>query len=95
MKRFNMRIGDLEVRTCNKSLIGSGQHTTAEIIRWHEGKDTCHTLAYWVKDDDGFYLKYVGSRPLKDDRCDPDTWWRLTKAGQDYLDYCGDIHDDE
>lgn len=63
--KFNFRIEDLELRSCRKSLVQTGDHTTAEIIKWQE--TSCFTLAYWTKDtSDDFDLKFVGNRPFKE-----------------------------
>ena len=44
MKKFNLRKGDISVRTCNENLTSDGKMSTAEIVKW-EG-DGCYTLAY-------------------------------------------------
>ena len=55
---FNIKIKNIELRSCNEQLFSKGRHTTAEIVKWNI--DHCYTIAYW-KDGD---LKYVGIRPL-------------------------------
>ena len=79
-----MRICDVEVRTCDKHLCSSGFQETAEIVKWHDGESTCHTIAAWRKSKEGYDLYFVGGRPF--DACDGDVLWRLAKAGQDHLD---------
>ena len=79
---FSAKIDDIEVRTCDIYLCKSGKHVTAEIIKWENG--SCYTLAYWKKDGEGYYLKFVGRRPF--DNCDKDTFWILADFGQYYLD---------
>lgn len=53
MKRFNMRIGDLEARSCNDNLTLDGEHTTIDIIRWQDSM--CWSIAYFRRDKDGIY----------------------------------------
>ena len=91
IQRFVMRICDVEVRTCDKSLCSTGFQETAEIVKWHDGEETCHTIAAWRKSKEGYDLHFVGGRPFDD--CDSDVFWRLAKAGQDYLDdYFEDVY---
>lgn len=79
---FNIQWDELGLRSCGKHLLREGvEHTTAEIIKWQG--DTCFVLAYWVKDSEGYDLKFVGSRPFNEDR---DTFWLLAKQGQRMLD---------
>ncbi len=80
---MQMRIGHLEVRTCDKKLTSNGVHKTAEIVCWIEG-DTCYTLASWKKHKEGFELNFVGDRPFNID--DKDTFWDIAKFGQEFLD---------
>lgn len=32
--KFNLRIEDLEVRSCGKHLLSHGEHNRAEIVKW-------------------------------------------------------------
>ena len=79
---FSAKIDDIEVRSCDIHLCKSGEHVTAEIIKWE--KESCYVLAYWVEDSEGFYLKFVGRRPFND--CNKDTFWTIADFGQTYLD---------
>ena len=79
-----MRLGNIEVRTCGKHLTNDKRHITAEIIKWHENKETCHTIAYWARDEEGFYIKFIGRRPFDD--CSGDIFWKIAKIGQEHLD---------
>lgn len=48
--KFSIHKNELELRSCNSSLTTEGEHTTAEIVKWHkniEGKSYCYTLAFW------------------------------------------------
>lgn len=84
---FNCRIRDLEVRSCDRLLLDRRPHTTAEIVKW-DG-DHCWTVARWIKEDDGFSLKFVGDRPF-------DTEWstfmELSRFGHYKLE---EVLDDE
>lgn len=85
---FKFRIDDMELRSCNQHLLSEGEHTTAEIIYWSEdkeGKKFCWAVAYWVKNDKGYYLKFVGSRPF--DKFDLwSEFGQLARQGQELLD---------
>ena len=67
--KFNMRIEDIEVRSCNSTLISEGEHTTAEIVKWNcdvPNQEYCFTVAYWKKINyDRLDLIFVGDRPFE------------------------------
>ena len=85
---MNMRVGKLELRSCNVNLQPVEPHTTLEIVRWfnspnERGEKGCVTVAYWV--DEGGWLKLrtdevFQSTVLRDD------FWFLAETGQVYLD---------
>ena len=82
--RFDIRIGDLEVRSCNQSLCGRDPHETAEIVQWwerHNDRPWCWVLAYWVRGKEGYDLKFVGDRAFEPD-VDRKVFWKLAKKGQ-------------
>lgn len=83
---LKFRIGNLELRSCDKHLISDSEHTTAEIVSWYNNneKDYCCTIAYWTRDDEGFYLKFVGDRPF-DDFEHWNDFGKLAKQGQEIL----------
>ena len=84
IEKFVMRIGDIEVRTCDIHLCDTGSHVTAEIVKWQGRGKTCHTIASWRRDDEGYDLYFIGGRPF--DACSGGVFWKLAKAGQDRLD---------
>lgn len=90
MEKFNLRVGNLEVRSCNNSLLSSEPHTTAEIVKWNNDnlKPFCYTLAFWHKTkDEGYELRFVLDRPFA---VDTKTFMQLAKWGQEHLtDYEG------
>jgi hypothetical protein len=86
MQKFNFRIGDLEVRSCGKYLLSSGEHDRAEIIKWStniDGKKACYTVASWHKGEEGYDLHFVGRRPFD---VDVTLFMELAKQGQKMLD---------
>ncbi len=83
MKQIQMRLGNLELR-----LVGTSKSIPYfEVIEWFGDKPNfCHTIAYWQPDnEEGFDLKFVGSRPLRD-TVNKDDFWELVKMGQKLSD---------
>jgi len=81
--KFNHRIGDLELRSRERET-----YITADIIKWFYDKDNkrdyCIVIASWNKDDEGYELRFVGSRPMEF----YDYWdnfGKLVKMGYEYL----------
>ena len=81
--QFDIRMGEFIVRSCDKNLMQKGDHMCAEIVKWCS-IDTCFTIAHWDRDSDGFYLKFVGDRPMEE--CDPHEFFNLVRMGQLLLD---------
>lgn len=79
-----MRIEQLEVRSCNKHLMNDGEHITCEIVKWNDDNKTCFTLASWCEHKGGYDLHFVGCRPFE--LCEYSEFWKLAKAGQQYLE---------
>jgi len=79
MKRCNLRIQDLEFRTCTDSLQDDGIHTTGQVVEWRQ--DTCYTVAMWKFHDDVHNIHFVGTRPFAAGR----PIWELLEYGQIYL----------
>jgi hypothetical protein len=85
---IKIRQGDLELRSCGEALLTDAvEHTTAEIVRrvCSGGIEYCYVLAYWKRDKEGYYLKYVGNRPFEDG-ISYTTFHYLAKYGQKELD---------
>lgn len=75
----NIRINELELRSCSNDGDVIHVHTTLEIIEW-QSVGHCYVVAYWVSNsDDEPDLKFVGDRPFK---CDRDDFWALAELGQ-------------
>lgn len=84
MRPMKMRIGDIELRTCDKALIQTDRHTTAEIVDWSQS--CCVLLASWRETEAGYSLRFNGSAPFEyEDSYDILTFWRLAKIGDEYL----------
>jgi hypothetical protein len=83
--RFNLKIKNLELRSCDESLTSNGEHSTAEIVEWikdESEKEFCWTLAYWKTDSDGYFLQFVQDRPFG---VDSKLFMELAKQGQNLL----------
>jgi len=80
--KFNIKVGNLELRSCNKHLL-SGD-TAAEIVEWLDNEEDYWTLAYWkiIKNNQEINLNFVGSRPFSVDK---DIFWKLAELGQELL----------
>ena len=89
MIKCNLRLGNLEFRTCDDSLLTTRTLTTGQVIIW-DG-DTCCTIAYWKLADSTYNLQFVGDRPFKVDT----SVWELFKYGQDYLTTALNLEDQE
>lgn len=86
IKKFSMRIGDLELRTCDEHLVSFKEHTTANIVKWYEylEKEYCMSVAFWKRGKEGYDLRFVGRRPIVE--CDAKEFWELITVGQRRLD---------
>jgi hypothetical protein len=80
--------------------LGKNSYEYPEIICWQKNKkyiegidiplpvpdEFCYTLAYWVKDSEGWDLKFVGNRPFQDDQFKSRLFWELAHLGQQIVD---------
>lgn len=82
LKFLRLRMGNLEVRTCDEHLIGDFPHTTMEIVQWET--ESCYTIAFWSSDKEGYRLRFVCDRPFKYN-VDPVDFMRLAAFGQEEL----------
>lgn len=85
---FNRKIGNIELRACPVALctpLKGVPNTTVDVVMWHkepDGKSWCFSIAYFVRDDEGYCLKFVGARPfmyLGESRV-PELWEALHEA---------------
>ena len=77
---FKFRIGDLVLRSYDDRK----KYTTAKIMYWEQSKDDGYSLAYWDKNNFGYYLKFVEDRPLTS-VVEIESFLTLVKMGQDIL----------
>lgn len=59
----------------------------AELVAWNQ-EDTlagefCYTLLWWRKDNEGYYIEFVGDRPLQHE--DQESLFKMMKYGQSVL----------
>lgn len=84
-----MRLGNLEYR----HLTDSGRD--AEIVAWSEdskGNEFCYTLLFWRKDKEGYFIEFVGSRPLSKD-INTGVLFKFMRYGQAILDAYFEVFD--
>jgi len=69
---FNWKYKDYELRACPTSLARlnpDDKNTTIDFVKWFRPADGkkpyCFSIAYFVKDNEGYDLKFVGDRPFK------------------------------
>ncbi len=83
---FSYRYNNVEVRSTGVGLCSNPDHNTAEIVQWsvdEKHEQYCWTVAYWVKEKEGYSLRFVSSRPLE---IKPKLFMKMFKKGQKYLD---------
>jgi hypothetical protein len=78
-----MRFEDFEFRrNLNNDL-----KTYPEIVKWvtySYDDEFCFTLLWFKRDSDGWYIEFVGDRPLKEEN--REELWKLMEYGQAVLD---------
>ena len=88
---MNKRIKNLEFRWGTEL---SYNDRLPEITVWNPSSNSeheyCYTLARWEKSKEGYDLKFVGSRPFKDE-VDSNLFWELAKYGQKIADAVYDL----
>lgn len=90
---FNWKCGNIEIRACPQRLarLYAGEpNDTIDVVLWHKDandKPYCFSIAYFVRGKEGYYLKFVGARPLLyvSEEYVPAFWGGLQQA-QDVLD---------
>lgn len=74
-----MRIKNIEFRHLDQR--------PAEIVQWatdSSGKEFCFTLLFYKRNSEGYYIEFVGARPLE--YADEELMWVLMKYGQSVMD---------
>lgn len=84
---MNKRVYDLEFR------IMEGRHP--EIVQWitpSEGKPYCFPLLWFIKDNEGYHIEFVGDRPLK--YSDTNALWKMMNYGQSVCQAMFDLEEE-
>lgn len=58
-----------------------------KLVKWDEDHHYCYVVAWWICDDEGYKLYFVGGRPFRD--ISPEemaTIWPQLQAAQTMLD---------
>lgn len=77
-----MRVKNLEFRRLE------GRYP--EIVSWFDSNGStiigehCYTLLWYLKNKEGYYIQFIGDRPLVYE--DQDLLWKMMKYGQKVLD---------
>ena len=85
---FSFKYKNFEARACDVSLRTTETNNTIELVSWQNDgeKDYCFTLAYFVRDKEGYYLKFVGDRPFEYIHdIDVPMLWKLLSYAQEIL----------
>jgi hypothetical protein len=83
---FLKTINNLQARSCDKRLSSdpNKEHTTIEIVAWNEEGKGCWVIAYFEKTNEGFELRFVGSRPF-DEYVNYKDFWKLISLSNKIL----------
>lgn len=88
---FNWKYKDYELRACPPSLARlkpEDKNTTIDFIKWFNTneKPYCISIAYFVKTNEGYDLKFVGDRPFEHiDSEDLSVCWCALKMASNLL----------
>lgn len=77
---YSIRLGNLELKSCNKDFSNEYPHTRAVIVSYDKYGET--KLAYWVNN---FTLMFKGGRPFSNNVCSQ-TFMFLAKIGQELIE---------
>lgn len=78
MKEFAYRLGPLEARI----RATSGSEPSAELVH-HESDGHVYVVAHFIRNREGYYLTFVGSRPFIEDAAD---FMAVAQQAQKFLD---------
>lgn len=90
---FFFKYKDYELRACPKHLARFSpdeKNETIDFVKWatnENGRKYCFSLAHFVRDSEGYYLKFVGSRMFEYVPAeDVEILWSALKYAQEILD---------
>jgi hypothetical protein len=89
---FSWKYKDYELRACPERLVrfDNEPNETIDLVKWYtntNGEKRCYSLAYWRKNDEGYYLHFVGNRPFQDILLeDVEVVWKALRVAQKVLD---------
>ena len=99
---FCWKFKNYELRACPKRLArlsDDERNETIDFVMWNTdstGKRYCFSLAYWRRDNEGYFLKFVGDRPFQYIASeDVPIVWTALQVAQAMLDKFFDILLDE
>ena len=99
---FIWKYKNYELRACPKHLarfFPDEPNETIDLVLWQKdskGKDSCFSLAYFIKKSEGYYLNFVGNRPFQYiAEEDVPFVWNALNAAQKILDAFFAISTDE
>ena len=90
---FSFKYKNYELKACPKRLVRFSPdepNETIDLVKWDKSGDKpyCFSLAYFVRDKEGYYLNFVGSRPFDYiDKKDLPILWSVLKEAQNILDH--------
>lgn len=98
---FSFRYKDYEIRACPKHLARLSpdeRDETIDFVKWSKdsesGLNHYFSLAYFKRDSEGYYLKFVGPRPFE--HIDPEDLgviWPVLKSAQEILNMFFDLEE--
>ena len=90
---FNWSYKDYELRACSQRLVllkDDEPNETIDLVKWQtdsSGNRSCFSVAYWKKDNEGYYVHFVGSRPFEHiEPEDLEVVWKAMNVAQKVLD---------
>lgn len=90
---FSWKYKDYELHACPKRLVRfyeGEKNETIDLVKWGEtwdGKRHRWSLAYFIRKEEGYDLRFVGNRPFEDiDPEDVPKVWEALKTAQAVLD---------
>lgn len=96
---FSFKYKDYELRACPRRLrrfSPDEPNETIDFVKWNKSgnKPFCFSLAYFVRDSEGYDLKFVGDRPFEYiDKEDLPIIWDVLKQAHNILNMFFDMGD--